>query len=90
MAFLVPMSSFTPERETCSLDKLKPIYFIHCNGRGVQLASVQSHHYSQLSGIDSDEHNLQPLSPTALMLAGIIKTFPVSSPFDLLKNAFRV
>ena len=83
MAILFPMSLFTPKRNPTpwinqySLERQ----------RG-QLASLVTS-LSQLSGVDSDEHHLQPRSPKAPMLTGIIKTLPVSSPFDLLKNAFR-
>lgn len=50
------------------------------------------HHFSHIIisrslGIYSDEHSLQPLSPTPLMLAGTIKTLSVFSLCHLLKNA---
>lgn len=50
------------------------------------------HHFSHIIisrslGIYSDEHSLQPLSPTPLMLAGTIKTLSVFRLCHLLTNA---
>lgn len=89
MAFLYPMSSFAP--------KGKPTPCISLN-QWILLAGMAEgydwHHFSHIIissslGIYSDEHSLQPLSPTPLMRAGTIKTLPVFSLCHLLKNALH-
>ena len=64
----------------------KPTPPVYAQHQGFPVASFSLLLTQRSSGVYSDEHNLQPLSPALLMLTGIIKTLLVSSSFDLLKN----
>lgn len=86
--FIPPLFPPPGQRKTTSCISLNQYIFFPLEfQKGTQLASFQSCHYFQLSGIYSDERSLQPQSPALLMLTGIIKTHPVSNLFDLGKNA---
>lgn len=89
MAFLYLMSPFSPQRKTHSCISLNQCILLARMAEGYDW-----HHSSHITisnslGIYSDEHSLQPLSPTPLMLTGTIKTLPVFSLGHLLKNALH-